>query len=137
VPEQADATELALRALRHRSRSRHDLMERLDRAGVTPDEREATLDRLTEAGLLSDDRFAEERAQSLARRGAGDARIRHDLRRQGVEHATVEHAIAQLKPEDERAERLFAERGGGAKALRYLAGRGFAVESLERLNALE
>ena len=25
-------------------------MERLDRAGVTPDEREATLDRLTEAG---------------------------------------------------------------------------------------
>jgi regulatory protein len=112
-------------------------MERLDRAGVTPDEREATLDRLTEAGLLSDDRFAEERAQTLARRGAGDARIRHDLRRQGVEHATVEHAIAQLEPEDERAERLFAERGGGAKALRFLAGRGFAAESLERLNALE
>lgn len=137
MPKSVDATELALQALRHRNRSRHDVTERLDRAGVTPDEREATLDRLTEAGLLSDDRFAEERAQTLARRGAGDARIRHDLRRQGVEHATVEHAIAQLEAEDERAERLFTERGGGAKALRFLVGRGFAAESLERLNALE
>ena len=130
MPKSVDATELALRALRHRNRSRHDVTERLGRAGVTPDEREATLDRLTEAGLLSDDRFAEERAQTLAR-------IRHDLRRQGVAHATVEHAIAQLEPEDERAERLFTERGGGAKALRFLVGRGFAAESLERLNALE
>ena len=136
MPE-ADATELALRTLRHRNRSRHEVEQRLERAGVTPDEREATLDRLTEAGLLSDDRFAEERAQALARRGASDALIRHDLRRQGVEHATVEHSIAQLEPEDERAGRLFTERGGGAKALRFLAGRGFAPETLERLNALE
>jgi regulatory protein len=137
MPEPADATELALRALQHRGRSRHDLEQRLDRAGVTPDEREATLDRLTESGLLSDDRFAEERAQALARRGASDALIRHDLRRQGVEHATVEHAVAQLEAEDERAGRLYTERGGGTKALRFLAGRGFARETLERLNALE
>ena len=87
--------------------------------------------------MLSDDRFAEERAQALARRGSSDALIRHDLRRQGVEHATVEHAIAQLESEDERAGRLYAERGGGASALRFLAGRGFAPETLERLNALE
>lgn len=137
MPEPADAAEVALRALRHRNRSRHDIAQRLDRAGVTPDEKEATLDRLTEAGLLSDDRFAEERARTLAHRGSSDAQIRHDLRRQGVEHATVEHAIAQLEPEDERAERLFNERGGGPKALRFLAGRGFAEESLERVNALE
>jgi regulatory protein len=137
MPHPADATELALRALRHRNRSRHDLEQRLDRAGVTPDEREATLDRLTESGLLSDDRFAEERAQTFARRGASDALIRHDLRRQGVEHAAVEHAVAQVEAEDERAARLYAERGGGTKALRFLAGRGFAPETLERLNALE
>jgi regulatory protein len=133
VPEPADATELALRALRHRSRTRHDLEERLDRAGVTPDERSVVLDRLTEAGLLSDDRFAEERARALAERGASDALIRHDLRRQGVEHSAVEHAIAQLEPEDERAARVFRRRGGGAKALRYLASRGFASETLDRL----
>jgi regulatory protein len=131
-----DATELALRALRHRNRSRSDVERRLDRAGVSPDEREATLDRLTEAGLLSDERFAEERAQTLARRGASDALIRGDLRRDGVDHSAVEHAIAQLESEDERAGRVFDRRGGGPAALRYLASRGFAAETLERLAGL-
>ena len=133
VPEPADATELALRALRHRNRSRSDLRGRLDRAGVQPDEREAALDRLTEAGLLSDDRFAEERAQALAGRGASDALIRADLRRQGVDHTAAEHAIAQLRSEDDRAALVYERRGGGTRALRYLAGRGFSAETIERL----
>jgi regulatory protein len=132
-----DATELALRALRHRNRSRSDVERRLDRAGIAPDERELTLDRLTEAGLLSDDRFAEERAQALAKRGASDALIRRDLRRDGVDHAAVEHAIEHLEPEADRAARVFDRRGGGSTALRYLAGRGFAADSLERLGRLE
>jgi regulatory protein len=133
----ADATELALRALRHRNRSRNEIAQRLQRAGVAPDEREAALDRLTEAGLLSDERFAEERAGTLASRGASDAQVRHELRRQGVDHASVEHAVGQLEAEDERAARIFERRGGGAKALRYLAGRGFAAASLDRFDALE
>lgn len=133
MSEPVDATELALRALRHRNRSRTDVERRLDGAGVAPDEREAALDRLTEAGLLSDERFAEERAEALARRGSSDALIRQDLRRQGVDHAAVEHAIGRLESEDERAARVFERRGGGPKALRYLAGRGFAAETLERL----
>jgi regulatory protein len=128
-----DPAELALRALRHRDRSRHQLEQRLEQAGVSPDERVAALDRLTEAGLLSDDRFAEERARSLAARGASDALIRRDLGREGVAHEAVEHAIAQLDSENERAARLFERRGGGARALRYLAGRGFTAETLERL----
>ena len=89
---------------------------------------------MTEAGAALDDRFAEERAR--LRDAAGRHRIRHDLPA-SVEHATVEHAIAQLEAEDERAGRFYAERGGGASALRFLAGRGFAPETLERLNALE
>jgi regulatory protein len=133
MTEPADATELALRALRHRSRSRTDLAQRLQRAGIEPDEREAALDRLTEAGLVSDDRFAEERAGALAQRGAGDELIRQDLRRQGVEHVSAERAIAQLEAEDERASRIFQRRGGDAKAVRYLAGKGFSREILERL----
>jgi regulatory protein len=133
MSEPGDATELALRALRHRDRSRAELEQRLRRAGVEPDEREAALDRLTETGLLSDERFADDRARALARRGAGDALIRRDLRRQGVDHTVVEHAIAQLEVEDERAVRVFERRGRGAKALRYLAGQGFAAETLERL----
>jgi len=133
MTEPADATELALRALRHRSRSRSDLAQRLQRAGIEPDEREAALDRLTEAGLVSDDRFAEERARTLAQRGAGDELIRQDLRRQGVDHESAERAIAQLEPEDERASRIFDRRGGDTKAVRYLAGKGFSREIVERL----
>jgi regulatory protein len=132
-----DATELALRALRHRNRSRSDVERRLDRAGIAPDERELTLDRLAEAGLLSDERFAEERAQALAMRGASDALIRRDLRRDGVEHGVVEHAIAQLEPEADRAVGVFERRGAGSTALRYLASRGFAADSLERLGRLD
>jgi regulatory protein len=133
MSEPRDATEVALRALRHRNHSRHELELRLDRAGITPDEREAALERLTETGLLSDDTFAEDRARTLARRGAGDTFIRHDLRRHGIDHAVAEHAIAELEPEEARAARLFERRGGGPKALRYLAGRGFAAETLERM----
>jgi len=132
-----DATELALRALRHRNRSRSEVAERLQRAGVEPNEGEAALDRLTEAGLLSDERYAEERAETLAGRGASDVQIRHELRRQGVDPASVEHAIGRLEPENKRAARIFERRGGGPKALLYLAGRGFTAETLERLDALE
>jgi regulatory protein len=133
MSEPVDATELALRALRHRSRSRHEVEQRLEHAGITPDERAAALERLTETGLLSDDTFAEDRARTLARRGAGDEFIRHDLRRHGIDHTAVEHAIAELEPEETRAARLFHQRGRGAKALRYLAGRGFAADTLERI----
>jgi regulatory protein len=133
----ADATELALRALRHRNRSRHDVDRRLERAGVSPDDRTAALDRLVETGLLSDERFAGERARALSGRGAGDALIRRDLRRQGIEHAVVEQAIAGLESEEERAARVFRQRGGGAKALRYLLGRGFAAGTIEGLGEIE
>src|SRR5918992_4290102 len=130
MSEPVDATELALRALRHRNRSRRELEQRLERSGIAPGQREATLERLAETGLLSDDTFAEDRARTLARRGAGDTFIRHDLRRHGIDHAAAEHAIAELEPEEGRAARLFERRGGGPKALRYLAGRGFAAETL-------
>jgi regulatory protein len=132
-----DPAELALRALRHRDRSRHQLEQRLEQVGVSPDERVEALDRLTEAGLLSDARFAEERARSLAGRGASDALIRRDLLRDGVDHEAVEQAIAQLDAEDERAARMFERRGGGTRALRYLAGRGFTAETLERLSGAD
>lgn len=129
-----EATELALRALRHRDRSRHDLDERLARAGISSADREQALDGLAEAGLLSDERFAEARARTLADRAGSDELIRGDLRQHGIEDHVVEGVLAQLPPEAERAERVFAKRGGGAKVLRYLAGKGFRSESLERLD---
>jgi regulatory protein len=130
----SEATELALRALRHRDRSRHDLDRRLQRAGIPAGEREQALDGLADAGLLSDARFAEARARALAERSAGDELIRRDLAGHGVDEEVVASVLAELPPEAERAERAFARRGGDARALRYLAGKGFSAESLERVS---
>jgi regulatory protein len=129
----SEATELALRALRHRERSREDLVRRLDRAGIAVEERERALDALAEAGLLSDERFAETRARALAERSAGDELIRGDLAGHGIDEAAAEAAIAALAAEAERAARVYARRGGGPKALRYLAAKGFSGGTLETL----
>ncbi len=130
----SEATELALRALRHRDRSRRDLDRRLERAGIPAGEREGALDELEGAGLLSDLRFAEARARALAERSAGDELIRRDLAEHGVADDVVATVLEGLPPEAERAERAFARRGGDAKAARYLAGKGFSRESLEGLS---
>ncbi|HET8652752.1 MAG TPA: RecX family transcriptional regulator [Gaiellaceae bacterium] len=128
-----EARELALRALSHRDRSRRELERRLERAGVPADERTATLDALADTGLLSDERFAEARARGLAAKNAGDALIRNDLRRHGIEPDAIAELLEALEPESERAARIFRRRGGGDRALRYLAGKGFRRESLEPL----
>jgi regulatory protein len=131
----SEATELALRALRHRDHSRRDLERRLERAGIAAAERGHALDGLAEAGLLSDARFAENRARALAGRSAGDALIRHDLAAHGIGEDVVADVLAQLPPEAERAARIFDERGRGAKALRYLAGKGFSRDTLDGISA--
>jgi regulatory protein len=130
---ETEATEVALRALRHRDRSRQDLEERLRLAGIPPEQRDAALDGLAAAGLLSDDRFAQQRARGLADRNAGDALIRADLRRHGVADEVISAALEEVEAEAERAVRIFQRRGGGDRTLRYLAGKGFARESLESL----
>jgi regulatory protein len=131
----SEATELALRALRHRDHSRRDLDLWLERAGIPAAERGQALDRLAEAGLLSDARFAESRARALAGRSAGDELIRRDLTAHGIADDVVADVLDRLSPEAERAARIFDERGRGSKALRYLAGKGFSADSLDGVGA--
>jgi regulatory protein len=130
----SEATELALRALRHRDHSRRDLDRRLERAGVPADERGRALDTLAAAGLLSDARFAESRARALVGRSAGDELIRHDLAAHGIEEDVAAETVALLPPEADRAASIFDARGRGTRALRYLAGKGFSADTLERLS---
>jgi regulatory protein len=128
-----DATELALRALRHRDRSRRELELRLAREGVSVEEREEVLESLTGSGVVSDERYAHQRARSLAARNAGDTLILADLRRNGIADDVARSALEELEDEGERAARIFAWRGRGDRALRYLAGKGFSRETLEAL----
>lgn len=126
---------VAVRALARRERSRSELDERLARAGVREADRLETLDRAVRAGLVDDTRFAQTRAQALAERGAGDALIRDDLARNGVDDVASHAAVSSLPAEAARAARVVAERGRTAKTLRYLAARGFTEQSLDDLVA--
>ncbi|MHB8641942.1 MAG: regulatory protein RecX [Gaiellaceae bacterium] len=113
------ALDVALRALRAADRSRAELDERLARKGYGDEERRGALDELERLGYLDDERTASLRAARLAERGYGDAYIRADLERRGLDS---EAALAGLEPESERAER----QSGRGEA--WLARRGFAPE---------
>jgi len=126
-----DALEVATRALARRDFSERGLRDRLRRAGVTDAEEAEALAALQRAGVIDDARFAQARAQALAQRGKGDAAIRFDLSREGVSNETAQEALASLEPERTRAERVVAQRGGGAATARLLARRGFGDEAVE------
>ena len=119
VEEPERALAVATRALARRDFSARGLRERLLRAGVPPAEAEVAIGALLRAGLVNDGRFAVARAQALAERGKGNAAIRFDLQQQGLE------------PEQERAERVIARRGGGVATARLLARRGFDEDAVE------
>ncbi len=128
--KQPDAVESALRALRSRDRSSAELDERLARQGVGVAEREQALETLERIGYVDDERFARTRAEQLAGRGSGDARIRHDLEGRGIDAELVEAALAALEPERERAGRIVEQRGCSLKTARLLASRGFGADAL-------
>ncbi len=97
---------------------------------MPPDARADALASLADAGLVDDARVAEARAQELARRGYGDAAIRHDLQRRRVPREIVAGALAELEPEAERVRRLVAAQPPSQQMLRRLSSRGFSRDTL-------
>jgi SOS response regulatory protein OraA/RecX len=126
-----EALALATRALRNRDLSTRRLAERLEGAAVAPAAVEASVATLARAGLVDNGRFAANRAAGLAERGYGDAAIRHDLRRQGVDPELVQTTVEALEPESTRAQRLVVRRGPGPRTARFLASKGFGEDALE------
>jgi SOS response regulatory protein OraA/RecX len=127
----AEALGVATSALRHRDLSVRGLVDRLDRAGVSPAVQAESLAILGRAGLVDDSRFCRNRAAALAERGFGDDGIRHDLTSRGVAVELVEAALGELEPESERARRIVERRGSGPRTARYLAGKGFGEDAVE------
>jgi regulatory protein len=125
APQREEALAVAMRALARREHSRRSLRERLLRARVGAGEADEVVEELLRLGLLDDGRFARERARVLGERGKGDQAIRFDLRREGVQDAEIEAALAGLDPERERAARLVVRRGATPATARLLASRGF------------
>lgn len=96
------AEQRLLRLLGTRARSRYELQGRLDAWGVDPERGELLLDRLTRAGLLNDEQFAEQLSEGLQRRGHGSMRARHDMERLGVPESERARALAGHEQADRR-----------------------------------
>jgi SOS response regulatory protein OraA/RecX len=122
------ALECALRALRNRDRTEQEVGELLRSRGFSEEESTDAIDRLVRTGVVSDERFAEARAISLAARGEGDALIRRRLVAAGVASDLVAASLASVEPELERARRVVIRRGPSPKTARYLSGKGFSDE---------
>lgn len=94
---------IALRLLAVRPRTRAELATALSRRGIPEDVTETVLERFSEVGMIDDAAFAEawvssrHHGRGLARRALG-----HELRRKGVDGATVKDALGQLDPDTER-----------------------------------
>ena len=124
----SDALEQALRVLERRERSAAEIDLHLARRGVDADEREKVLETLARTALVDDRRYAQARASSLARRGAGDGLIVHELVGAGVHVDIAAETVAALQAEAERADEIVARRGASAKTARYLAAKGFSED---------
>ncbi len=131
----------ALAMLARREHTRAEMKRKLSPHCEDPGQVEQLLDTLVARGWLSETRFAESRANALARK-FGSLKIEHDLRSRGVSaevvEQTVERALAQ-ELENCRAawQRKFgvlpqsaAERG---RQMRFLAGRGFSAEAVRQI----
>ena len=127
----ASAVDTALRAVARREQSSAELDRRLRGRGFAAALREETVERLEQAGLVDDERFARRLAESLAERGHGDDAIRWRLERDGIAAGAASEALASLVPEIERARLIVAARGAGPRTARQLARRGFGEEAVE------
>jgi len=130
-PQASDPVELAARALRYRDRSRSQIDERLQCAGVEDAHRADALAALERIGYVDDSRFAVRRAESLAERGYGDEAISALLAADGVAPAVAADAVAALRPEAERAAELVARLGASPRTAARLARKGFGEDAVE------
>jgi regulatory protein len=95
--------ERALRLLSVRSRSRSELRQRLLRADFEPEEVDAALADLEAVGLIDDEAFARELAESQRRKGMGRRAGMAALRVKGVDRELAERIADDVNPEDEAA----------------------------------
>lgn len=138
----------AVQLLARREHSRADLARKLgqrrrldDAEPPDPSAISALLDELERQGLLSDERFAMQRARQRGQR-YGDARVRRELQQSGIAAPLAVAAIRGLsEPELQRARAVWLRRFGQlpasrddrARQGRFLQARGFSMESIRRV----
>jgi regulatory protein len=133
------ATASALRLLKARPRTRHEVDVALETRGCEPGVRAAVLEKLAGWGYLDDTRFAARRAAALLRDGQGPLGVLRRLETHGIDETAARAALADAEAElggttEDRARALLARRrASGAKAARLLASRGYPESVIEAL----
>jgi regulatory protein len=136
-----EARRKAMDYLARREYGHEELVRKLETAGFCRDVAQAAVDRLTEDGLQSDERYAGSFVQSRISQGKGPVRIRQELKERGLAGRTIEHALAESAEDwfalalDVRRRKFgddrpadFAEK---ARQMRFLQYRGFDTEQIQ------
>jgi regulatory protein len=148
-PEEVErATNVCLRLLAVRARSRHELLTALERKGFSEPVRTAALEKVQGFGYLDDERFARERAAVLLQRGRyGPQAVQQRLQAHGLSQeaasAAVSSASGTVEFDAEAAAHQVLERRGllgrklgpkeHARAGRLLVSRGFSEDVIQRV----
>lgn len=146
-----DAFEQALATIQRRERSISEVTAWLAERGHAPEQVEAAVSRLVEAGALDDERFARVFAEDKREiSGWGSERIGAALRERGIDQRLIERACAEDRDDqvERAADLLIGRRAALAddrdrdRALGFLTRRGYeyeiaydAVRSVERAGA--
>jgi len=124
--------------LARREHTRAEMRRKLSPHCEEPAQVEQLLDTLVARGWLSEARFAESRANALARK-FGSLKIEHDLRNRGVSAEIIELTLEGARMHELENCRAVWQRKFGAlpqdaaergRQMRFLAGRGFSAAAV-------
>jgi regulatory protein len=141
VKREIPLRERALAMLARREHTRAEMTRKLSAHSESPEQVEQLLDALVARGWLSETRFAESRANALARK-FGSRKIEHDLRSRGVSAEVVEHAVEQAHPQEfDNCRTAWLRKFGvlpqnaaeHGRQTRFLAGRGFSADAVRQV----
>ena len=127
----------ALKLLARRDHSRAELQARLAPQAESADQLSALLDALQAQHLLSDHRYASQRVAARAGR-YGNARLKQELRAQGVADDDIAAAVAEGGDEGARCRAVWARKFAAlpasaaerARQMRFLQYRGFSSAAI-------
>ncbi len=131
----------ALNYLARREHSRLELEKKLAPHAQTPTELSAVLDALEQRGFLSAQRMVEQ-VLHVRRNRFGSRRIVYELREKGIAEDLIAAALPELKETELDAARevwhkkfraLPADATERSRQMRFLLGRGFALEVIRRV----
>jgi regulatory protein len=141
VKREISLRERALAMLARREHTRAEMTRKLSPHSESPEQIEQLLDVLVTRGWLSETRFAESRANTLARK-FGSRKIEYDLKNRGVSAEVVEQTVERTRAQElENCRNAWLRKFGAlpqdaaerGRQMRFLAGRGFSAEMVRQV----